>query len=91
MYVRICMHSVYALYVVSTFKWYCYKVVIKYQYKKTGYHLKSHQIPSSLTVEILTKLSLDSDRNFYINENNVTNRLHGVWSFSLYNVIFIWQ
>lgn len=60
------------LYVVSTYKWYCYKVVIKYQYKNTGYHLKSHQskIPSSLTVEILTELSLDLDGNFYINKNN---------------------
>ena len=57
-----------ALYVVSAYKWYCYKVVIKYQYKNTGYHLKSQQskIPSSLTVEILTGLSLDLDRNFYI-------------------------
>lgn len=92
-YVCICLCSVCALYVVSTYKWYCYKVVIKYQYKNTGYHLKSHQskIPSSLTVEILTELSLDLDGNFYINKNNVTNRLHCVWSYSLYNVILIWQ
>ena len=55
MYLRhMCMFvcSVYALYVVSIYKWYCCKVVIKYQYEKNKLEITLNPTKDTIIVDI---------------------------------------
>ena len=44
--------SVYALYVVSIYKWYCCKVVIKYQYEKNKLEITLNPTKDTIIVDI---------------------------------------